>query len=231
MWRLLCYVVRSMRFIFTLVVRPPRRPARRQSSPSLTASTRCARRVEAVRAVPASTSSSARTSGREIRRANGNRRSGRRQHPGLHDRHQREPGGVVQFKVKTDASNYRLDIYRMGYYGGMGARKVATVNPSASLPQTQPACLTPGGDRPDRLRQLGASRHRGRCRRRASRASTSPGPCAPTPAAPATSSSSCATTAGNQTCCSRPRTPRGRPTTPTAATASTPARRSAAPTR
>ncbi len=51
-------------------------------------------------------------------------------------------GGTVNFKIKTDASAYRLDIYRMGYYGGMGARKVATVLPSASLPQTQPACLT-----------------------------------------------------------------------------------------
>ena len=50
--------------------------------------------------------------------------------------------GNVQFKVKTDATNYRLDIYRMGYYGGLGARKVATVLPSATLPQTQPACLT-----------------------------------------------------------------------------------------
>ena len=30
----------------------------------------------------------------------------------------------------------------MGYYAGMGARKVATVNPSAALPQIQPACLT-----------------------------------------------------------------------------------------
>ena len=29
----------------------------------------------------------------------------------------------------------------MGYYGGDGARKVATVQPSASLPQNQPACL------------------------------------------------------------------------------------------
>ncbi len=50
--------------------------------------------------------------------------------------------GVVQFKMKTDASSYRLDIYRMGYYNGLGARKVATVLPSAALPQTQPACLT-----------------------------------------------------------------------------------------
>jgi hypothetical protein len=50
-------------------------------------------------------------------------------------------GGTVSFKVSTTAANYRFDIYRMGYYGGLGARKVATVTPSATLPQTQPACL------------------------------------------------------------------------------------------
>jgi hypothetical protein len=51
-------------------------------------------------------------------------------------------GSTISFKIKTDAAAYRLDIYRMGYYNGMGARKVATVQPSASLPQTQPACLS-----------------------------------------------------------------------------------------
>src|SRR6266545_183092 len=51
-------------------------------------------------------------------------------------------GETVRFKVKTPASAYRLDIYRMGYYGGSGARQVATVTPSAGLPQTQPNCLT-----------------------------------------------------------------------------------------
>ncbi|HUL97991.1 MAG TPA: N,N-dimethylformamidase beta subunit family domain-containing protein [Mycobacterium sp.] len=51
-------------------------------------------------------------------------------------------GGTVSFKVQTDATSYRLDIYRMGYYGGMGARKVTTITPSATLPQSQPACLT-----------------------------------------------------------------------------------------
>ena len=51
-------------------------------------------------------------------------------------------GETVHFKVDTNAGNYRLDIYRIGYYNGMGARMVATVNPSASLPQTQPACIT-----------------------------------------------------------------------------------------
>ena len=50
-------------------------------------------------------------------------------------------GETVQFKIDTDAAAYRLDIYRMGYYGGAGARLVATVNPSATLPQVQPDCL------------------------------------------------------------------------------------------
>ena len=50
-------------------------------------------------------------------------------------------GASVGFKVSTNASNYRFDIYRLGYYGGLGARKVASVNPTASLPQNQPACL------------------------------------------------------------------------------------------
>ena len=44
-------------------------------------------------------------------------------------------GETVSFKVKTDASSYKIDIYRLGYYGGDGARKVATVLPTATLPQ------------------------------------------------------------------------------------------------
>ena len=51
-------------------------------------------------------------------------------------------GGTVFFKVDTDSTDYHLDIYRMGYYGGMGARQVATVTPSVTLPQNQPSCLT-----------------------------------------------------------------------------------------
>src|SRR4051794_22703736 len=49
-------------------------------------------------------------------------------------------GQAVQFKVKTPAKSYRLDIYRMGYYGGTGARQITSVNTSASLPQSQAAC-------------------------------------------------------------------------------------------
>src|SRR5262249_38121551 len=50
-------------------------------------------------------------------------------------------GETVNFKVLTPATSYRIDIYRLGYYGGRGARKVATVVPSVSLPQSQPACF------------------------------------------------------------------------------------------
>ena len=52
-----------------------------------------------------------------------------------------DQGGTIGFKVDTDATDYRLDIYRLGYYGGNGARFIATVQPSVSLPQNQPACL------------------------------------------------------------------------------------------
>jgi hypothetical protein len=52
-----------------------------------------------------------------------------------------DQGQAVGFKVDTDASTYHLDIYRMGYYGGQGARRVATVQPFAVLPQLQAECL------------------------------------------------------------------------------------------
>jgi phosphodiesterase/alkaline phosphatase D-like protein len=51
-------------------------------------------------------------------------------------------GQVINFKISTDATSYTIGIYRLGYYAGLGARNVATVIPSATLPQTQPACLT-----------------------------------------------------------------------------------------
>jgi hypothetical protein len=54
-------------------------------------------------------------------------------------------GQAVSFKVATSASAYTIDIYRLGYYQGNGARKVASITPSATLPQTQPPCLTDRG--------------------------------------------------------------------------------------
>ena len=55
-----------------------------------------------------------------------------------------DQGQTIDFKIRTDATDYRLDIYRLGYYGGDGARLVAAVEPSATLPQAQPACLFDG---------------------------------------------------------------------------------------
>lgn len=49
-------------------------------------------------------------------------------------------GETESFKVKTSAMSYRLDIYRMGYYAGNGARLITSVSPVGR--QSQPACLT-----------------------------------------------------------------------------------------
>ncbi len=51
-------------------------------------------------------------------------------------------GQRVDFKIDTRASAYSITIYRTGYYNGDGARQIATVTPSATLPQTQPQCIT-----------------------------------------------------------------------------------------
>ena len=51
-------------------------------------------------------------------------------------------GETVDFKIRTDSSRYRIDIYRMGWYGGNGARLIQTMRPSAALPQAQPDCIT-----------------------------------------------------------------------------------------
>ncbi len=57
-------------------------------------------------------------------------------------------GQTVSFKINTSATAYHLDIYRMGYYQGNGARLIVgkalnnAILPSVTLPQTQPACVT-----------------------------------------------------------------------------------------
>lgn len=48
------------------------------------------------------------------------------------------PGGTVQFKVNTNASSYQINIFRLGYYQGIGARQVATLNVNTRT--NQPAC-------------------------------------------------------------------------------------------
>jgi hypothetical protein len=49
-------------------------------------------------------------------------------------------GQTVEFKVRTDTAAFRLEIYRLGYYGGAGARRVAEVRSRAG--GAQPECLT-----------------------------------------------------------------------------------------
>jgi Domain of unknown function (DUF4082)/Bacterial Ig domain/Carboxypeptidase regulatory-like domain len=51
-------------------------------------------------------------------------------------------GQTINFKVNTDSTSYVVEIYRMGYYGGQGARRITILTPSVSLPQAQPACVT-----------------------------------------------------------------------------------------
>jgi hypothetical protein len=48
-------------------------------------------------------------------------------------------GNRIDFKINTNSSNYRIEIYRLGYYGGMGARRVATIQHTGV--QNQPAPL------------------------------------------------------------------------------------------
>ena len=50
-------------------------------------------------------------------------------------------GSPISFKVDTDAMSYRIDIFRIGYYAGFGARLIDSIEPSARLPQRQPAGL------------------------------------------------------------------------------------------
>ena len=47
-------------------------------------------------------------------------------------------GQTVNFKINTNSNNYRIDIYRLGYYGGMGARKVDTIQHTGVQNQPTP---------------------------------------------------------------------------------------------
>jgi hypothetical protein len=52
------------------------------------------------------------------------------------------PGSTINFKVKSTTANYRVDILRLGYYGGAGARRWATniVPSNASGSTSQAPC-------------------------------------------------------------------------------------------
>jgi hypothetical protein len=48
-------------------------------------------------------------------------------------------GETVSFKIKSNTPNYKVDILRLGYYGGLGAREMAT-NLVPTGTSVQPAC-------------------------------------------------------------------------------------------
>lgn len=48
-------------------------------------------------------------------------------------------GQTVHLKVKSTGA-YRVDIYRVGYYGGAGARLMTSFTPQVPYPQVQPTC-------------------------------------------------------------------------------------------
>src|SRR5262245_53200245 len=50
-------------------------------------------------------------------------------------------GDTVEFKINTSSNNYRIEIYRLGYYGGDGARLVTSFNHTGAA-VNQPAALT-----------------------------------------------------------------------------------------
>ena len=51
-------------------------------------------------------------------------------------------GNAINFKIESPATSYAIDIYRMGYYGGDGARKIISITPNISVSQNQPVCST-----------------------------------------------------------------------------------------
>src|SRR5687767_12795110 len=50
-------------------------------------------------------------------------------------------GATAQFKIKTTATSYRIDIYRLGWYNGSGARRVATIPNTATIKSNQVPCF------------------------------------------------------------------------------------------
>ena len=57
-------------------------------------------------------------------------------------------GATVSFKINTDAPSYTIDIYRLGYYGGKGARKVATTDAAVPSPLARPVFVAPAPSQP-----------------------------------------------------------------------------------
>ena len=172
------------------------------------------------------TRSSPRTARRGPPERMGRSGRGRSEHPGLRHRHQRRPG-----REKSTSRSRRTPPTTGSTSTGSvttaatGRARSRPSSPPSRCPKASPTASTRRHG-PDRLRQLGGVGVVAGARRPPSsgiyiaKLVREDGP-----PERATSSSSSATTTGTRTCCSRPRTRPGRPTTATAATASTPAGR------
>ncbi len=67
-----------------------------------------------------------------------------------------QPGQTENFKINTPSSNYHIDILRLGYYGGDGARQDRLRHEADGDAAAEPTGVPPRLlDRRDRLRQLG----------------------------------------------------------------------------
>jgi hypothetical protein len=51
------------------------------------------------------------------------------------------PGQTENFKINTNSTSYKVDIYRLGYYGGNGARLISSQTVQLSSSQVQPTPL------------------------------------------------------------------------------------------
>src|SRR5215470_5721053 len=51
-------------------------------------------------------------------------------------------GQPVNFKIQTDSTNWRVDIYRLGYYNGAGARKITTLGPFSQKQNQTAVCAS-----------------------------------------------------------------------------------------
>ena len=116
-------------------------------------------------------------------------------------------GETVDFKIDTDATDYRIDIYRLGWYQGNGARRSRrSTPPRRREPAAEPALLI-DGTTDDNLVDCGNWSVVGVVDRAGRRASgvyiAKPDACRRRRAR-ATSSSSSATTTAAPTSCSRP---------------------------
>ena len=75
-------------------------------------------------------------------------------------------GQTIGFKIKTDATSYTLNIYRMGYYGGLGARKNHNHNAFGNSASSNPARLpNRRDDALGGLQEIGPSQQPGQFRR------------------------------------------------------------------